>query len=83
MLSGELAYCCLPPFEVLAPSVRVVEDRVVTLEAFLRDCAALLGTFACVDARAGVALAAVQAFLEVPAHLDAVDPDLVMEQVLC
>lgn len=65
----------------MAPSARVVEARAVALEAFLRGCVARLGACACVDVRAGAALALVQGFLDVPAHVDALDPDLVLAQV--
>ena len=68
--------------QVLAPSSRVVEDRMIALEAFLRDCVALLGVYACSDSRAGQALQTLQTFLRVPQHVDAVDPDLIMEQVI-
>jgi hypothetical protein len=68
--------------QVLAPSARVIEDRMIALEAFLRDCVALLGIYACSDARAGEALQTLQSFLHVPQHVDAVDPDLIMEQVI-
>lgn len=54
----------------------------IALEAFLRDCVALLGIYACSDARAGKALQTLQTFLHVPQHVDAVDPDLIMEQVI-
>jgi len=38
--------------------------------------------YACSDSRAGQALQTLQTFLRVPQHVDAVDPDLIMEQVI-
>lgn len=77
---SELAF----PVKILGSNLQpsVIEERVVALELFIRECLSLLTKYACMVLPASRALGLIQEFLALPEHVDAVDAELIHEQVL-